>query len=205
MANGYGVIYSTGKKLPEYLSADDARTLISYGKHPTAKLAMLFGWRAGLRASEIVGVEPAHIDYSDAQPTLKVWYGKGPKQRIVPLHPELLQAVQLHQEYGVKPLEGKRGPRLTPNVNKDALLPFSRNAVNNWVDDAYKSAAKDGKLIEGRRVFPHILRHSAARHWLANGVPINVVQLWLGHEDMRTTLIYLKLIPDVDNRMQSIP
>ena len=50
----------------------------------------------------------------------------------------------------------------------------------------------------------HTLGHSAARHWLSEGIEINRVQLWLGHSDLRTTLIYLALTPDSAVEMQGV-
>ena len=48
------------------------------------------------------------------------------------------------------------------------------------------------------------MRHSAARHWLSEGIEINRVQLWLGPSDLRTTLIYLALTPDSAGDMQGV-
>ena len=42
----------------------------------------------------------------------------------------------------------------------------------------------------------HTLRYLVARHWLANGVPINVVSNWLGHSHLASTMVYLELFPD---------
>ena len=50
----------------------------------------------------------------------------------------------------------------------------------------------------------HVLRHSAARHRLSCGVPINAVSLWLGHSHLETTLIYLRLLPDPQSFMDRV-
>ena len=51
----------------------------------------------------------------------------------------------------------------------------------------------------------HSLRHSFARHCLANGVPTNPVSVWLGHASLQTTLIYLQIMPDPGNDMARVP
>ena len=62
-----------------------------------------------------------------------------------------------------------------------------------------------GAIPAGRKVATHTLRHSAARHWLASGIPINVVSRWLGHASLQTTLIYLQILPDPLGDMDRVP
>ena len=69
---------------------------------------------------------------------------------------------------------------------------------------ALARAVRDRALPIGTVVSPHTFRHSAARHWLAQGVQINTVQLWLGHSNLDTTLIYLSLIPDAGGVMENV-
>ncbi|MCH7971706.1 MAG: tyrosine-type recombinase/integrase [Chloroflexi bacterium] len=51
----------------------------------------------------------------------------------------------------------------------------------------------------------HTLRHSAARYWLLNDVPINVVSKWLGHANLQTTMVYLELVADPGGFMERVP
>ena len=60
-------------------------------------------------------------------------------------------------------------------------------------------------IPEGMKVGTHTLRHSAARHWLSSGIPINVVSRWLGHAGLQTTLIYLEILPDPLGEMGRVP
>ncbi len=71
-----------------------------------------------------------------------------------------------------------------------------RQIVNRWVQIAVREAKEAGELPTTKAVSPHTFRHSAARHWLMQGVPINRVSLWLGDSSISTTLVYLKLVPD---------
>ena len=69
---------------------------------------------------------------------------------------------------------------------------------------ALAAAEKAGAIARGKRSGTHTLRHSFARHVLANGVPLNRLQVWLGHESLATTEIYLRLAPDTGGRMVGI-
>lgn len=81
----------------------------------------------------------------------------------------------------------------------------SRQTGWRWVKDAQARAEELGTLRAGKVVKTHTLRHSAARHWLVNRVPINSVQRWLGHASMQTTLIYLEIVPDELGLMAGVP
>ena len=58
-----------------------------------------------------------------------------------------------------------------------------------------KRAEEIGTLVPGKRIVTHTLRHSYARYYLLNGVPINHSRRWLGHGSIQTTLIYMELVP----------
>lgn len=92
-------------------------------------------------------------------------HGKGDKARIVPIHPELHVALSTVLTYSASVPTGR-------------LVGVSRVSAWQWVKEAAASAEAAGLLPPGRKIGTHTLRHSAARHWLANGVPINRVQLW---------------------------
>ena len=64
---------------------------------------------------------------------------------------------------------------------------------------------KEEEIPDEQEIGTHTLRHSAARHWLMNGVPINLVSVWLGHASLQTTLVYLKIIADPGNWMERVP
>ena len=66
---------------------------------------------------------------------------------------------------------------------------------------AEKACAKS----PGKRVGNDTLRHSFAKHMVANGVPLNQLQAWLGHESLATTEVYLRLASDTGGRMTGIP
>ena len=177
--------------LPEYLEKAEVEALIRAGETPQARLLMLTQWRAGLRVSEALALEAADIALDGDRPTLRVRRGKGSKPRLVPLHPELAAAYRSALNYGAP----ARGP----------ICTVARSTAWRWVKTALVRAQELGAIPPGRRVATHTLRHSAARHWLASGVPINVVSRWLGHASLQTTLIYLAILPDPLGDMDRVP
>ena len=183
---------ATRVTLPEYLEPGEVDALIHAAPHGQARLIMLAQWRAGLRVSEAVALEVADLQLDGDQPTLRVRQGKGGKTRIVPLHPELAAAFRQVIDYSnVRP----SGP----------LVPTTRSTAWRWVKAALDRAQELETIPAGRHVGTHTLRHSAARHWLASGVPINTVSRWLGHASIQTTLIYLDILPDPTGYMDRVP
>ena len=176
--------------LPEYLEPPEVDALIHAAPHGQARLIMLEQWRAGLRVSEAVALEVADLQLDGDRPTLKVRQGKGRKDRIVPLHPELAAAFRQVIAFG--------------NVRRGQLVSTTRSTAWRWVKAALARAQERGTIPAGRWVGTHTLRHSAARHWLAEGVPINHVSKWLGHASIQTTLIYLDILPDPSGYMDRV-
>ena len=178
------------KARPEFLEQAEVEALLRHAPHPKARLLMLLQWRAGLRVSEVVAISAADLTLESDQPTIKVHLGKGAKDRVVPLHPELRDVLNNLVYY-----RAISGP----------IIGVSRQAAYEWVQKARRSAQLTGAIALGKRVGTHTLRHSFARHMVANGVPLNQLQVWLGHESLAMTEIYLRLAPDTGGRMTGIP
>ena len=174
--------------LPEYLLPEEVNALIQAAPHGQARLVMLEGWRAGLRVSEAVALKVEDLQLDVDNPALRIRQGKGGKDRIVPVHPELAAAFRQVVDFG--------------NVGRGLLVTASRSTAWRWVKEALARAQERGDIPSGRWVGTHTLRHSAARHWLASGVPINVVSRWLGHASIQTTLVYLEILADPSGGME---
>ena len=173
---------SKRRTLPEYLDKHEVDALIKAAPHPKAALLMLMQWRAGLRVSEALAVEVSDLSLDSERPTLRIRQGKGGRPRVVPVHDDLKGALSNAIAYG----QFRRG----------RIIEVTRSTAWRWVKDATGRAMEIGAISPGRRVGTHTLRHSAARHWLSSGIPINVVSRWLGHASLQTTLIYLEILPD---------
>ena len=181
----------TAKTLPEYLEAEEVASLLVCAPSPQAALVMLLQWRGGLRVSEAITLTPADVTLDGHPGTLRVM-GKGKKQRVIPIHPELSSALKTLMTYG--------------GIDKATeIIDAHRSTAWRWVTQAMKEAEERQLLPPGKEIGTHTLRHSAARHWLSSGVPINVVSLWLGHASIQTTLIYLQILPDQAGYMERVP
>ena len=177
------------KQLPDYLSAEEVDGLLSVVDDVQARTLFLLEWRAGLRVSEALNLQVQDVNLRGDRPSLRIVCGKGGKSREVPIHREL--AAVLHIYVGMI----KEGPLFSG---------LSRPTAHRRMRDAF-AKAKVLKLIGPKRgCSNHTLRHSAARHWLANGVPVNVVSTWLGHAQLATTMVYLQLLSDPGNLMGQV-
>jgi integrase/recombinase XerC len=135
---------------------------------------VLYG--AGLRVSELCGLDLASIDYT--QGLLRV-LGKGQKERIVPLHRRGFEALRLW-------IDDARDEVLRADSPPDALFLNRR---------AHRLGSRDVRRILDHRVarghvHPHALRHTYATHLVEGGADLRVVQELLGHESLTTTQIY---------------
>ena len=191
---------SVRAKLPHYLEPKEIEILIDYAADQSRMAAnfMLTMWRAGLRVSEAINLEARDLRFKTDRPQLHIRHAKGHKERFVPAHPELLRTLTEHCQY--LKTRGKAPLFIVERSGQQA----SRQTGYEWVTRALVKAIRDRALPIGTVVSPHTFRHSAARHWLAQGVQINTVQLWLGHSNLDTTLIYLSLIPGAGGQMDKV-
>ena len=82
-----------GRSLPEHLEAGQVNAVLAAAPNPRAKLLIPLQWRAGLRMSESLALEPGDSSLDADRPTLRVRSGKGGKARVDPVHPELQAAL----------------------------------------------------------------------------------------------------------------
>ena len=172
------------RSLPDTLTVAEIESLLSAPAQadPLAwrdRALLELGYGAGLRVSELCGL--GLTDLVLAEQVVRV-FGKGSKERLVPLGRSVIGAVSvyLHQ---VRP-ELDRGAgkgRVLLNVRG---APLSR--VGAW--GIVKRAAERAGIR--KRVTPHTLRHSFATHLLEGGADLRAVQEMLGHADLSTTQIY---------------
>lgn len=168
--------------LPVVISREDMERLLALpsmnergGARDRCILEFLYG--AGVRVSELCALEIANLDLQRGVASI---YGKGGKERLVPLH-ALLQ--KLLHEYLAKWRE------LFKPGSKKLFLNRSGNALTRqyvWkMIKKYAAAANINQAIS-----PHSFRHSFATHLLEGGADLRTVQLFLGHASIATTEIY---------------
>ncbi|MCW5574669.1 MAG: tyrosine recombinase XerC [Burkholderiales bacterium] len=174
----------SAKRLPQALSPDEARQLVEL--EDSAPLAVrdraileLF-YSSGLRLSELTGLAPGDVNFSDA--TVRVT-GKGNKTRIVPVGSHAVRALQawLAQRAAM------------PEADAQALFvnPKGRRLGPRAVQLCVRQRAQQQGVAA--RVHPHMLRHSFASHVLQSSSDLRAVQEMLGHASISTTQVYTQL------------
>lgn len=160
------------------LAAPDRSTWVGRRDHAILVVALQTGLRASelinLRRCDIVTGTGAHVRCE----------GKGRKQRCTPLRRETLEVV----DAWLKERAGAAGDPLFP-TRRGAQL--SRDALEHIVRRHALSASRSCPSLTGKRVSPHVLRHSTAMELLHHGVDQSVIALWLGHESVETTQVYM--------------
>lgn len=168
--------------LPEVLSREEMKKLLALpdmdeksGRRDRCMLELLYA--AGLRVSELCNLSVADLDL---QRGLVRVFGKGAKERLVPLH-DMIQDLLGDYLRSWRPLFSPGGNQLFVNRSGRAL---SRQYI--W------KVVKKYALLAGirRAVSPHTFRHSFATHLLEGGADLRAVQLLLGHADISATEIY---------------
>ncbi|WP_100010738.1 site-specific tyrosine recombinase XerD [Lentibacillus sediminis] len=172
------------RKLPDILSVNDIDTLLNInGRSPLnlrnkAMLELLYA--TGLRVSELITlkVTDLHMTMGFVQ-----CFGKGSKERIVPMGNAAQQAVDDYLQNGRGKLTKSRGDVPELFVNQHGR-PLTRQGF--W--KILKARADEAGIKKA--ITPHTLRHSFATHLLENGADLRIVQEMLGHVDISTTQIY---------------
>ncbi len=160
------------------LAAPDRSTSVGRRDHAILTLAL----QTGLRASELIGVRRCDI-VTGTGAHIRC-EGKGRKQRCTPLRRETLDVL----EAWVRERAGADSDPLFPTIRGTKL---SRDALEHIVRRHTRSASRSCPSLVGKRVSPHVLRHSTAMELLHHGVDQSVIALWLGHESVETTQIYV--------------
>jgi integrase/recombinase XerD len=174
----------TLKKLPSVLSSREVEALLAAprGDRPVevrdrAMLELLYA--TGLRVSELVTLKVREINISAGY---LLAFGKGGKERLIPIGEPAAAAVTLYLRDG-RPMLDKR--------SENEYLFLSRLG-GSMTRQAFWNIIKKRSLEAGIRknISPHTLRHSFATHLLENGADLRSVQMMLGHADLSTTQIY---------------
>jgi site-specific recombinase XerD len=140
-------------------------------------------YNTGARVSEIIGVRVADLVL---EPVAHVrLHGKGRKDRTVPLWKSTAKRLK---EWLPRVKTGPDTP-LFPNGRGVAL---SRSGVERRLRAAVARASVGCASLATRRISPHTFRHTTAMHLLQSGVDLSVIALWLGHESLDTTHLYVE-------------
>ncbi|WP_227766641.1 tyrosine recombinase XerC [Zhaonella formicivorans] len=172
------------KKLPRYLEEKQIEQLLALpdcstplGLRDRAMLETFYA--SGIRVSELVGLDLPQINLDLGY---MVVYGKGAKERVVPLGSFAIEALQNYLRRG--------RPVLLATQNNDALF-LNYKGVRISVRGVRLTVEKYvRRLADSLKISPHSLRHTFATHLMERGADLRVVQELLGHVSMATTQVY---------------
>ena len=177
------------KKAPMVLTSDEVEILLSQPKSNDLKgirdKAMLeFAYATGMKVSEIINLDLKDVNLVDSYVVCNEGYSK----RVVPLG-------RISKEALVEYLDNSRPYLLKTEDEKPLFVNIMGNRLTRqgfWkIIKQYQEQAHIEKEIT-----PHVLRHSFATHLLQNGADMRAVQTMLGHTDIASTQVYMKLIDD---------
>jgi integrase/recombinase XerD len=178
------------RKLPEFLNFNEMEELLSAefnkdkfnGIRLIAVIDLLYS--TGIRVSELCNLLIENVDLND------LWirvYGKGGKERIVPISKKTAEVLRVYIEIRNNYFEKKQ-------IQPSSYLFLNRNGQRISRISIWKDIKKISRLVGiDKNVYPHIFRHSFATHLLQNGADIRSIGEMLGHSSLSTTQIYTHL------------
>ena len=171
------------RKIPNVLSIEEIENLLDinlltpYDYRNKAMLELMYA--TGLRVSEIINLEPTNIDLDEH---IVRCFGKGNKERIVPIGEVALKYLTIYLEYYRNSLTKKC------ICNKIFINNHGQGLTRQGFLKILKNIAKDKGI--NKNITPHTLRHSFATHLLNNGADLRSIQMMLGPDNLSTTQIY---------------
>jgi site-specific recombinase XerD len=172
------VTFLTEPEISALLAAPDLSTWTGRRDHTLFSLAA----QTGLRASELIGLRCADVHLAAGAHVS--CQGKGRKQRITPLTSGLVSTLRVW-------LAERGGPPGAPLFVTRSGKALSRDALEHRLAKYVQMAGGVCPTLMQKSVTMHVLRHSAAMRLLHAGIDTSVIALWLGHENVETTQVYL--------------
>ena len=163
------------KTLPVILSRDEVKALLLAPRHLKHRVILATLYATGVRVSELCQLQGTDID--SKRMVIQVRQGKGQRDRVVMLSPDLLPLLRRYWKLYQLQSWLFPGHRVTEPITRDGVAHICTQAGQ---------AAKIKKAV-----YPHLLRHTFATHLLEAGVDLRRIQLLLGHASLRSTSLYL--------------
>lgn len=181
------------QRLPEILSREELARLFAATTRPAPRTFLMLGYSTGLRLEELCHLRVADIDSNADRMCVHVKLGKGGKDRLVPMEPDVLELLRnwwrcTRSRQWVFPGQG------------DGTRPISDGCAQKW----YHAARAGAGITKLGGI--HTLRHCYATHLLEAGVDLYTLSQWLGHRHVSTTARYLHLArPDAPDGARRDP
>ena len=175
------------KRAIDYLSREEIEAVIAapdvstwHGRRDRAMLVLTL--QTGLRVTELITLTCGDIALGLGAHVRCM--GKGRKERATPIRKD---SVKLIRDW----LSERKGQPADPLFISNRGTRLSRDAIEGVVRRHAETASKKCPSLRAKSVSPHVLRHSAAMQLLHSGVDRTVIALWLGHETVETTQMYI--------------
>lgn len=183
-----------GKKLPVILTRNEVQKVLSLIRMLRHKACLMLIYTCGLRLHEATSIAPADID--SQRMFVHIKEAKGKKDRLVPLPTATLHI--LREQY-----KTHRNPRfIFPAPGRGGIEEKTANRPlpDSSIQTVLKAALRQAGVI--KKVSVHNLRHSYATHLLEAGIDIRIIQKYLGHKSIASTMIYTQLTPVISENVQ---
>jgi integrase/recombinase XerC len=178
------------KYVPQFLSVEEMFSLLG-SKMPTSASGLrdraiveLF-YSSGIRLSELAGLNGSDIDYSQGLMKIR---GKGKKERMVPVGDKAVAALKMYLE---------RRNEISPgNIRDGSDEAIFINTAGTRLSTRSVARILDKVVLAsglGKKVSPHMLRHTFATHMMEAGADLRAIQEFLGHESLSTTQKYMSV------------
>jgi len=172
------------KRLPDFVREADAGKLLGSLKNTedwkslNTKMLITLFYTTGMRLSELVNLKESQLDFTKKQ--VKV-LGKGNKERIIPIGPEIVVMIKDYMQQKKKEFEAADNTLLVTEKGKKMYAKYPYLLVRSFLATEVKTLNKKS---------PHVLRHSFATHLSNNGADLNAIKELLGHSSLAATQVY---------------
>lgn len=174
------------KKLPIVLSQDEVQRMFDVCENIKHKAILSLLYSCGLRVSEITNLKWEHIDRS--RMIINIINGKGSKDRQVMLSEKLIPLLEQYWRKYKSSVYVFNGQKTIKYSNRSVGEVIKKNAV---------------KANIKKRVYTHLMRHNCFTHMVESGVDINLIQKLAGHNNVRTTMVYIQISDNLIKKIQS--
>ncbi len=180
-----------GGKLPVVLCREEVRAILKNIHVLRHRACLTLIYSCGLRLNEGVGLKVNQID--SKRMLIHICQAKGNHDRYVPLPQATLQLLRLHYKSHRNPVYVFPAPGRGENSEHISTKPLPDSSIQT----VFKKSLREMHINKDASV--HTLRHSYATHLLEDGTDIRIIQEFLGHRSIRTTMIYTQLTPLINN------
>lgn len=188
------------KRTIAFLTRDEIEALVAapdpstwFGRRDRTILMLTV--QTGLRVSELISLNRGDVALGTGAHVRCL--GKGRKERSTPLRKDCVKALRVW-------LSERGGADADPLFISNRGDRLSRDAIERLVHTHTEAASTRCPTISNKRVTPHVLRHSAAMQLLQSGVDRTVIALWLGHETVETTQMYIHADIQIKERAMAL-